>query len=269
MNWVAPRLTDGLGNRLFQYACAKQYAYEEGKELVFFLPRCGKADHGSFDSLFRLFPYVRIVDTETSWIELKELDVLLYSFKPLETNIQENIVIHGYRQNYKYFEDISIQPDFVNAIGQQRIDVLTNLYLENKEQLFFIHLRIGDYKFLPHHQIDIKKYYTEAIKLVPKGSTILFFSDELNLCDSIIIMIKMNGFTVRLCGITDSVEALYCMSQCLRGSVVGNSTFSYWGSYFAHQNNSESIHIFPKSMGRGMPQQIDLYPPYGIQLESV
>jgi hypothetical protein len=269
MNWVAPKLSDGLGNRLFQYSCAKQYAYKEGKECVFFLPRCGKADHGSFDAMFCLFPLVRIVDIEASWRELREEDNKLYIYSSLETNIQENIVIHGYRQSYKYFEDVSIQPDFVNALGKTRIDVLTNLYLENKEQLVFLHLRIGDYKFLPHHQIDIKKYYTEAIKLLPKGSTILFFSDELNLCDSIIRIIKVNGFTVRLCNVTDSVEALYCMSQCLRGSVVGNSTFSYWGSYFAHQNNSESIHIFPKSMGRGMPQQTDLFPPYGIQLESV
>ena len=269
MNWVAPKLSDGLGNRLFQYACAHQYAHKEGKELVFFLPRCGKADHGSFEAIFRLFPSVRIIDTETSWTELKEVDVLLYSYKPLETDLKENIVIHGYRQNYKYFQDTTIKPDFINALGQERIDVLTNLYLENKNELFFIHVRIGDYKFLPHHQIDIKKYYTEAIKLVPKGSTILFFSDEIQLCYSIINMIKMNGFTVRLCDVSDSVEALYCMSECLRGSVVGNSTFSYWGSYFAHQLNNDSIHIFPKSMGKGLPQQIDLYPPYGIQLESV
>ena len=157
MNWVAPKLSDGLGNRLFQYACAQQYANKEGKECVFFLPRCGKADHGSFDAIFRLFPSVRIIDTETSWTELKELDVLLYSYKPLETELKENIVIHGYRQNYKYFQDTTIKPDFINALGQERIDVLTNLYLENKNELFFIHVRIGDYKFLPHHQIDINK----------------------------------------------------------------------------------------------------------------
>ena len=104
MNWVAPKLSDGLGNRLFQYACAKQYAYKEGKELVFFLPRCGKADHGSFEAIFLLFPYVRIVDTEPLWKELKEEDNKLYRYSHLETDIQENIVIQGYRQNYKYFE---------------------------------------------------------------------------------------------------------------------------------------------------------------------
>lgn len=268
MNWVAPRLSDGLGNRLFQYACAYKYAKEENKELVFFLPRCGRTDHGSFDTMFLLFP-IRIIDTEKSWTELKEEESMIYTYKPLEKDIKDNTVIHGYRQSYKYFENTLIEPDFLNALGEKRIEYLRSNYLASREELFFIHVRLGDYKFLEHHQIDIRKYYVEAVKYIPEGSTVLFFSDELNLCESIISMIRSIGFSVRVCDVKDSVEALYCMSECLRGSITGNSSFSYWGTHLVYQKNKSSVHIFPKSMGRGLPTPTDLYPPYGIELESV
>jgi len=117
MNWVAPRLTDGLGNRFFQYASAYKYAKDENKELVFFLPRCGRADHGSFDAMFSLFP-IPIIDMESSWTELKEEESMLYTYKPLEKDIKDNTVIHGYRQSYKYFEDTLIEPNFLNALGE-------------------------------------------------------------------------------------------------------------------------------------------------------
>jgi hypothetical protein len=268
MNWVAPRLSDGLGNRLFQYACAYKYSIDEKKELVFFLPRCGRTDHGSFDTMFLLFP-IRIIDMESSWTELKEEESMIYTYKPLEKGIKDNTVIHGYRQSYKYFEDTLIEPNFLNALGEERIEYLRSNYLTDTRDLFFINVRLGDYKFLEHHHIDIRKYYVEALKYIPEGSTILFFSDELNLCEPLISIIRSIGFTVRVCDVKDSVEALYCMSECLRGSIIGNSSFSYWGSYLVYQKNKSSVHIFPKSMGRGLPIPTDLYPPYGIQLESV
>jgi hypothetical protein len=268
MNWVAPRLTDGLGNRLFQYASAYKYAKDEKKELVFFLPRCGKADHGSFDAMFLLFP-IRIVDTEKSWMEFKEEESMLYTYKALEKDVKDNCVISGYRQSYKYFEGTIIEPNFLNALGEERIEYLRSNYLMNREELFFIHVRLGDYKFLQHHQIDIRKYYTQAMKYIPEASKILFFSDEANLCEPLISMIREYGFTVRICDVKDSVEALYCMSECLRGSIIGNSSFSYWGAHLVYQKNKSSVHIFPNSMGRGLPEPKDLYPPYGIQVESV
>ena len=267
--WVAPKLTDGLGNRLFQYASALNYAFQEKKESVFFLPRCMKTDHGDFNSIFRLFPKTRIVETDNSWEEVFET-CEQFGYQEVKFNIDKNLVIQGYRQNYEYFNGIEIRPNFLNAIGVDRLEELNKEYLSDKENLFFIHLRLGDYINLPHHQIDIKKYYTSSLKLVPKDATILFFSDDLEKCsESFATLFKDNGFSSQLSHTKDEIEALYLMSQCGRGCITGNSTFSYWGAYLLHQNYSDALCIYPRHFGRGLPTPKNLYPPFGKVVDSV
>ena len=267
--WVAPKLTDGLGNRLFQYASALYYAFQEKKECVFFLPRCMKTDHGDFNSLFRLFPKTRIIETENSWEEVLET-CEQFGYQEVKFNIDNNLVIQGYRQNYEYFDGMEIQPNFLNAIGVKRLEELNREFLTNKEELFFVHMRIGDYKYLPHHQIDVSKYYNSALKEVPKGVKILFFSDELELCGkSFETLCETYGFSIQFCNVKDEIEALYLMSQCARGCITGNSTFSYWGAYFLHQNYSNALCIYPKHFGRGLPIPKNFYPLYGKLIDSI
>jgi len=267
--WVAPKLTDGLGNRIFQYASALNYAFQEKKECVFFLPRCMKTDHGDFNSIFLLFPKTRIVETENSWTEVAET-CEHFGYQEVKFNIDNNLVIQGYRQNYEYFQDIDIRANFLNAIGVTRIEELNNMYLSNKENLFFIHVRAGDYKHLPHHHIDIPKYYGAALKLIPKDSVVLFFSDELEVCGkSFETSVESLGLSIRFCGESNEIEALYLMSQCTKGCITANSTFSYWGAYFLHKNFPNAICIYPKQYGKGLPLPKNLYPPYGVLLDSI
>lgn len=267
--WVAPKLTDGLGNRLFQYACALYYSFQEKKECVFFLPRCMKTDHGDFESIFKMFPNIRIVETEASWEEIEET-VHAFDYQEVKFNIDNNLVIQGYRQNYEYFNGHEIKPNFLNAIGSSRIEELNKKYLKNKENCFFIHVRIGDYKYLPQYQIDFSKYYKEAIKHIPENSEILLFSDELELCGkSFQNMIEEKGFKIDFSNESNEIELLYLMSECQKGGITGNSTFSYWGAYFLHQNYSSAIIVYPKQYGRLMPVPKNLYPPFGILVDSV
>jgi hypothetical protein len=252
--WIAPCLTDGLGNRIFQYACAKAYSEKYGKPLVFFLPRCKATGHGNFTTLFKLFPETPLLESDISWNEIEEKSY--YSYDPLEF-IKTNLVIKGYRQNYKYFKDISIKPNFENTISKERLDFLNKKYLENKENLFFIHVRLGDYRLLPHYQIDITSYYTKAIQLIPSNANIIVFSDEPHLA-------KQLFPNIFVCEETNEVETLYLMSNCLLGSIVANSTFSYWGSYFAHQKNLNHKTIFPYKLMTVDYNYSEYFPPYAI-----
>ena len=267
--WVAPRLTDGLGNRLFQYACAVNYAFQEKKRCVFFLPRSMKTDHGDFNSIFKMFPKTEIVETESSWEEIKE-KCEHYGYDEVKFNIDNNLVIQGYRQNLEYFESIELKPNFLHAIGVNRLEELNKLYLSEKEKLFFIHIRLGDYKFLAHHQMDIQKYYNEAIKHIPSDTKIMLFSDEIELCGTLFKnILESNNFNVTLSDITDEVETLYLMSQCAKGCITANSTFSYWGAYFLHQNYGNAICVYPKKFGKGLPEPKNLFPSYAILVDSL
>jgi len=267
--WVAPRLTDGLGNRLFQYASALNYAFQEKKRCVFFLPRSMKTDHGDFNSIFKLFPKTEIVETESSWEEIQE-KCEHYGYDEVKFNIDNNLIIQGYRHNLEYFEFIELKPNFLNAIGVNRLEELNKKYLSEKENLFFIHVRLGDYKILPHHQIDIQKYYSEAIKYIPSNAKVILFSDELELCSPLIQnMLESKNFNLILCDISDEVETLYLMSQCGRGCITANSTYSYWGAYFLHQNYNSAICVYPKQFGKGLPEPKNLFPSYGILVDSL
>jgi hypothetical protein len=259
MDWVAPCIADGIGNRLFQFACAKSYAEKHCKKLVFFLPRCKKTGHGRFDNIFKLFSEVEVLETEKSWTEIPEKDKTWYDYEDIEFK-EGPVVILGARQNYKYFKSIDINPNFENCISKERLAYLNKKYLQNRDNLFFIHVRLGDYRYLPQHQIDIASYYNNAMKLIPSSSDVIVFSDEISVAKQLLL-----NFTY--CEEDDEIETLYLMSNCLKGSIVANSTFSYWGSYFAHKNNPNHIAIYPYKLGDGLPDCKGYMPEYATVLK--
>ena len=267
MSWVAPHLTGGLGNRLFQFAAAAGLAEKWNRELVFFLPRCDKTGHGSFNNIFNLCPHVRIQETDVEWETLLETHSLMYKYVPFQENPSKgNVVIQGYRQTDKYFPSKGIHLDFEDALGKERIAMLC---LENPEKTWFLHVRLGDYKILPHHQVDLRKYYVSCIQQIPKGSILMFFSDEPDLCaEAFRGLCSQLGLPFTICSTNDEVETLYQMSQCKGGAITANSTFSWWGAYLAHQGCSPDFKAFyPTVWGQRMPPPIDVVPSWGTAMD--
>ena len=258
--WVAPYLSDGLGNRLFQYACAKSYSEKYNIPLVFFLPRCAPTNHGKFDTLFKLFPEVPLLETEYSWDELQEELNTHFNFISLEKCNNDHTVIRGYRQNYKYFENVVIKPNFKNIIGETRMDELESKYM--KPNSFFIHVRLGDFKILPHHQINLPKYIIMACSKIPNDSNVIVFSDEPDLVKDLF------NFPHVLCTESDEVETLYLMSKCTKGAIVANSTFSFWGAYLAHKNSDNFTCVFPSIMGKELPNCDSYIPPWATVCDA-
>lgn len=258
--WATPYLSDGLGNRLFQFSCAKQYSETYNKQLVFFLPRCAPTNHGKFDTIFKLFPEVPVLETDVSWNELEESIDNHFNYIPLEEYKGDKLVIRGYRQSYKYFDKLNIQPNFNNVISKERMEVLEKLYI--KDNSFFIHIRLGDFRILPHHQINIPKYLIMASSKIPQDSNILIFSDEPELIK------ELFNFPHILCDEKDEVEVLYLMSKCTKGAIVANSTFSFWGAYLAKNNSDNFTCIFPSIMGKGLPNPIDYIPSWATVVDA-
>lgn len=274
--WIAPHLTGGLGNRLFQLAASLGLSEKWGRQTVFFLPKCGPTNHGPFETIFLMFPDIPIVETAAEWVVLEEPKRDFFNYLPFDDKPSHTLptITHGFRQSPKYFPTLGLQACLGEVLDARRwLDLQAKyqlLSLQQKESTWFLHVRLGDYKILPHHQVNLQEYYIYCLRQVPQGSRILFFSDEVDLCKEMFQhVVQALGHSFQAVEETDELESLALMSQCWGGSITANSTFSWWGAYFAHTRASspeKHIAFYPENWGAGQPPPTDLIPSWGKKI---
>jgi hypothetical protein len=270
--WVAGHITGGLGNRLFQHAAAMGLAEKWTHEVVFYLPKMEPTNHGPFENLMKLFPSVRVITEETPHIVLPEPNGYVYTYLPFQSDrLGSNVLIDGWRQSSRYFPAMGVKVALEGAIPLSRRQELLQKYNVDN-QTCFVHIRLGDYKILPHHQIDIGEYIKKASTHFEPGTRFLVFSDEAVAYKATLQQfVKALGFEPSVVEEEDELENLFLMSQCGGGAIVANSTFSWWGSYFARQRcpNPETYKAcFPAVWGQGLPFARDVVPPWGILVKN-
>jgi len=276
MNYIIPNLSSGLGNRLFQYAAAQALSEQTGRPLRFCMKFCGESPHGDIMTLFRMFPGICRIDTVSSeTITCKEPARSFYEFQELGTEFppHKDIIIQGFRQSPRYFpKDISLlEPMWEVAIGKLALEIIENSAAlntdEQRNNTVSIHVRLGDYKNLPHHQQELAHYYVAALSCVKPGSRLHLFSDEPELCSDIFAAAAQKyGLVFTVAKTRSDVESLYEMSLCRGGNIVANSTFSWWGAWYAHQHGSPWA-TYPSKWGQGMPEPTDLFPEWATVIE--
>jgi hypothetical protein len=276
-SWVAGHLTGGIGNRLFQHAAAAGLAEKWKIPLIFSLPECEPTNHGPFDNIFKLFPTVPILDSSPSVHRLAEAQGGAFVYRPFPSSPPADFTsVDGWRQTELYFPSNGMHPDFVSALPKERRMKLEEQFgLQTTDQRLntsFLHIRLGDYKILPHHQIDLHSYYSQAVQHIPKGKRVFLFSDELEKYGTYLQgLLRQMGLEVELANIPDELDSLYIMSLCWGGAVVANSTFSWWGAYFAKQSTpspSSFVAIYPAKWGNGLPEARDVVPSWGIRIQN-
>jgi hypothetical protein len=187
------------------------------------------------------------------------------------------MIVHGFRQSPKYFPTKGVTPLLHELLDPKRWqDLLQKYGLEtetNKKKTWFLHVRLGDYKVLPHHQVNLQTYYMSCLIKVPPGSKILFFSDEPHLVQEVFEnVIQAMGYSFQVVEESDELESLSLMSQCWGGAITANSTFSWWGAYVAHtRSSSPDTHVafYPDNWGSGMPLPLDVCPSWGTVVSVV
>lgn len=269
--WVAAHITGGLGNRLFQHAAAMGLAEKWGRQVIFYLPNVEPTNHGPFDNLFKLFPNVPLVIEDQENIMLPEPAGHVFTYSAFQdTPLANNVVVDGWRQTAMYFPLRGVHVSLESAIPHERQTELREKYKVDA-QTCFVHIRLGDYKILPHHQIDIGAYIAKASKEFPKKTKFLVFSDEaVQYKDMLENLIQVLGHEPTIVVETDELENLYLMSQC-SGAIVGNSTFSWWGAYLARQRCSDPNRFkacYPRVWGAGLPPARDVIPSWGIPVQN-
>lgn len=276
--WVAGHLTGGLGNRLFQHAAAAGFSERHGRKLVFAMPQCGAKEHGPVENIFRLFPNVARIEDDTKPQMIPEPWGAAFTYVPLEDLYPPsmNLCIDGWRQTERYFPSLGIHANLDACISEGRRQELLKEYgllTENQRfQTWFVHVRLGDYTKLTHHQMNLADYYGKAAAKIPRGATLLLFTDgtaqERETLQRFFLAL---GREVRLVNCQEELESLFLMSCCWGGCVVANSTFSWWGCYFARQRcpSPGLFHAyFPANWGAGLPPARDVVPSWGERIEN-
>ena len=276
-SWVTPHLSGGLGNRLFQFAAAMGASEHWQVPCIFHTKTTQKNDHGPADNIYKLYPTVPVVEQSDPWFMYAEAKGGFYKYEPFDTEMPfPRLLIDGWRQTEKYFpKQFNLAPQWHALLSEEKQQELLKSYdldtEEKRQNTWFLHIRLGDYKILPHHQIQVTEYYQKAITYLPKGCRLLLFSDEIQLCGSWVeSMCKQQNHTFIPCFEDEEIASLWLMTQCQGGGIVANSTFSWWGAYFtrlSHPNPQSYKAIYPAVWGQGMPPARDIIPNWGIRVE--
>jgi hypothetical protein len=139
---------------------------------------------------------------------------------PIHLSNSETTLVDGYLQNYKYFW--KYREDIIRLLS-------FNTCVEKYPRLSdsaFIHVRGGDYRNIPLHFVDLRKYYPSAISVVNAPHYYIFTDDKEYL-------FQQEWLSTIHYTIVDENEfdSLYLMSQCKKGAVCANSSFSWWGAF--------------------------------------
>lgn len=271
--WVTPHLTGGLGNRLFEFAAALGAAEQYKIPCVFVEELITRNDHGPVDSICKLYPQIpRISNKDQMSRTLEERRGGCFHYEAFPDEMPyPRLVVAGWRQTAKYFPKNTalLNPAWDVLLSRDNQEKLMKRYIQDKQKTWFLHVRLGDYKILPHHQIPILPYYSECLNQVQKGSKVILCSDEPQLCAQWVeAQCKGRGLEFDVCTEDNELATLFVMANCFGGAIVANSTFSWWGAYFCYLRLSEQEKkvykaFYPDKWGQGLPPAVDVVPPFG------
>lgn len=247
MNEVSTKLMGGLGNYMFQIACAHAYGL-----------RCNKKDIFSTDDSVLVHKHaVRYHDNilhnvntirEKNYQGFNVINEVGFNYNEIPI-IDGNIYLNGYFQSEKYFKDFENeirhlfkQPSHVFAIATQEAWDKYQIFINTSENTCSIHVRRGDYLNSPnHHPTQNMNYYMKAIKQMPKDTLFLIFSDDIAWCKENFPDLPEKFKFVE--GSEDYMD-LQLMSMC-KNNIIANSSFSWWGAWL--NENPNKIVVAPSN----------------------
>lgn len=254
---ITCNLMGGLGNQLFQIFATIAYAIKSKNRFVFL----GVNQLGSGSTTVRYtFWKTLLVKLNPFLVEsLPQMYTIREKGFPYdELNVAEmvnnNIMINGYFQSYKYFEHSYDMIYRMLCIDKIKETLINKLHLNNKlDNYVSMHFRIGDYKKIQHyHPLATYNYYKGALTHIQKCNpdvpfTILFFCEDIDMND---VMEKINKLMlefpnykfIRCDNKLADWEQMIFMS-CCHHNIIANSSFSWWGAYF--NSTKDKIVCYP------------------------
>jgi hypothetical protein len=253
-------LQGGLGNQLFQIFTTINYAFKNKKVFAFTNQTILDTQRSTYwgTLLQPLAKFTKEINYNTgrfsaltnNFSHLKEKD---FSYNELPNISNENILLVGYFQSYKYFKENAKSIMKLIKLEEQRVKTQLTFKKYNLNNTISLHFRRGDYKSLQHSYVLLDyTYYENALKhiLAHEPDTVknaLVFCEKNDLGEVLSITDKLKQtypiltFAIIDFNISDW-QQLLLMSTC-KHNIIANSTFSWWGAYF--NTTPEKIVCYP------------------------
>lgn len=274
---ISVDIMGGLGNQLFQIITAMAYSSKYKNPLI--IERKSHSPSCTYRNVY----WNNFLIGLTKYLTDKNVGFPVYNEKSIEYNelpkisIDDDIKLCGYFQSYKYFENY--KSEFLkeinwyimkNAVENKITDV-------NPHSMVSLHFRIGDFKNLENHPIMPVEYYINAIKYIETRESdinILYFCEEddrefvlnnyINPLRNIFDKITFSQTKIKL----EDWEQMIAMSLC-KHHIIANSTYSWWGAYFADDNDGKII-CYPDNWfdSISISDMRDLFPNNWIMCET-
>lgn len=268
----------GLGNQMFQYALYRKFERKGVKvkgDLTWF-----EANQAEVTRPFLLGAFKINIDKEDAPkvkgyrnILSKRLSFnlgiwpMIYKEKASAKYDKEvfgkrNVLLDGYWQSGKYFDDIKdiLIEDF--EFPKEETDFERNLLKEiQSSSSVSVHIRCGDY--LLHDDIYggicTLEYYEKAIKTViseVENPKFFVFSDDMERAKDMMEKIGADSAVyVNLPEGTGEIHDMHLMS-CCKHNIIANSSFSWWGSYL---NVNPNKHIYAPDKWKKTGECTDIF----------
>jgi hypothetical protein len=245
---ITVQLMGGLGNQLFQIFAAISYAITYKQLFVFQeVVNNGSSTRPSYwgNFLSNLKMFVKQFNLKA--VILREKD---FEYTPLPKYVEGNIMLFGYYQSYRYFDEYFSSISRMIGLENQKAKIAKD-YPMNYPEMISMHFRLGDYKSLQdYHPILPVEYYKNALQFITKRSAInkvLYFceKDDNIIVSTMIDKLKKAFPNLEFIKASDTLadwEQLLMMSLS-RDNIIANSTFSWWGAYF--NSNPDKIVCYP------------------------
>jgi len=295
---IIVRLTGGLGNQMFQYACGRAVSLHWNTCLMldhsFLEDKSYRPDFTYRDYALNAFG----IDKKVSVEDLTKLGFKKAYFSPLNAKLSWKSFLHGYKyyhekglhfkdevfflgpklylsgyfQSEKYFEKISnvIRDDFKFSPIQNGQNSLLLNKIQSYSNSVSLHIRRGDFLTAGKgtvHFTCTPEYYQKAISIIKSkmGNPyfFVFAQDDEDWARENIKFEDSYEFIGNNNYGSLSFEDLRLMS-CCKNHIIANSSFSWWGAWL--NPNPNKIIISPKNWLKKVPDIPDLIPNYWIKI---
>ena len=238
----------GLGNQIFQIFSTISYAIKSRNQFKFLnLSVLGGGSttirYTFWESFFSTMKPFLISELPQNIHVIKE-NGFPYKELSVKEMVNRNVMIYGYFQSYKYFqENYAIIYRMLN-IEKMKTDLLNNLNLSSPEYLentVSMHFRIGDYKKIQDfHPLATYEFYERSLLYMQISKpninfTVLYFCEDIDIDDVLSIINKlvdkfpMYNFKRGFNSLEDWQQML--LMSCCHHNIIANSSFSWWSAY--------------------------------------
>ena len=188
-------------------------------------------------------------------------------FDELEIS-HKNFLLCGYFQSYKYIDERTFRM-LMNLRPKQETGLLVELIQRaSEEKPIMVHMRLGDYLGNDAYGIPNLEYYETGIRKLKSlfpDSPIWLFTNDIEEAKRIVSEAAYFQVDFYPDVPNSPCENLELMRYG-QGFLIGNSSFSWWGSYLRYDQSAPVI--YPEPWYKNMPTPIDLTPAKWMPMKS-